>query len=193
MTWRILLSLPIWLAYTALEVILDVVGLFVILPLSLLRAWGSRPSRVYGREFPKPQLLHAWWGGWLTWLWGNEEDGVTGPIWWAVRHRDWPMWRIAYVWSALRNPVNNLRFVPGINPVIDPKRIQWHTGGGRTWLVEYTWQGVYSGLLIVFPSRGGTFRFWWGWKLRPVDVQGVSDNDMRKPRCGFAIQLKRFS
>lgn len=191
MILRILLSLPLWLAYTALEVVLDVIGLFVIGGLALTQSVTARRSKFW------PRLVVTWKGGWLTWLWGNEEDGVVGPTWWTQLNPNRGGRWLAFHWSALRNPVNNLRFVPGINPVIEPKRIKfidWVSEPGKPdVIVVYTWQGIYSGLLILFPFRGGTFRFWLGWKLKPEDRSGVADTDMRKPRCGFAIQFKRVA
>lgn len=192
MLTRILLSLPLWLAYTAAALALDVIGLVILLPLSATHAWKSRQSKVYGREFRKPTMLMAWRGGWLTWLWGNEEDGVTGPIWWGLQNAGKPLWLVAYRWSALRNASNNMRFIPVINPVIDPERIRWSMGGGHSWEVIYTWQGIYSGIHVTFPARGTFYSLWLGWKLKPSDAVGVADTDMRKPRCGFALQLKRI-
>jgi len=193
---RILLSLPLWLAYTATALVLDVVGLMLI-PLMLA---GNRfvvrisdiwpiPTRVGGEV---KGGLQVQWPRW-AWLWSNEEDGVAGPTWYAARHPKWSGSKIAFFWSALRNPSNNMRFIPGINPVIVPKKIAYLEHHTETTSIVYTWQGIFSGLLITFPIRGRIFRFWWGWKLKPTDVAGVPDTDMRKPRCGFAIQFKRMS
>lgn len=58
--------------------------------------------------------------GWLTclsptmayclWLWWNDEDGSgPGTTWWSK-----------YVWLAWRNPVANLKHVPGVSGVGRP-------------------------------------------------------------------------
>lgn len=191
----ILASLVLWPMYLALSLVLDVVGLFLLVPLSLARAWRWRYSRVYaGRN------MTVWRGGRLTWLWGNEEDGVAGPEWWrertGVARYGWlnGCWS-AYRWSALRNPTNNLRFVPFINPVIDPHAIRWVGRGDPETLGSwsFTWQGAYAGFRCSFRFRGGGYRLWLGWKLLPRDAQGVADTDYRKPRCGWATQFKRIS
>lgn len=201
MLTRILLSLPLWLAYTLATTVLDLIGLVILLPLSLAGAWDWRYSNVYPRGWRKDMPIAKWRGGWLTWLWGNEEDGVTGSWAWQEKAyvNDNPAsvaWRakwLAYRWSALRNPSNNVRFIPWINPVIDPLRVRslqrLLDNGTR---VTLTWQGAFHGLLVVFPFRNQLHRFWWGWKLKPEDVFGVSDDDMRKPRCGFTLQFKRL-
>lgn len=207
---RIVRSIPLWLAYSSVALALDIVGLVLLALLSAAHAWGWRASKVYRAEKGLPETGHmravsAWRGSWLTWLWGNEEDGVLGPRWWAERNglpiRWWPLAWQAYRWSALRNPSNNLRFIPLLNPVIDPARIRSWTwtpsavGVGQTRVdgVIFTWQGPYAGIRIhINIARRGYFRFWWGWKLKPEDAQGVPPTDMRAPRCGFGTQFKRI-
>lgn len=94
-----------WLYFVAVQLVsllLSVIGWAILLPLALAGAWISQPSRIYER----PVL--AWRGGWLTYLWGNDEDGVTGALWYRTMHGE-SRWR-AYLWSAWRNPVGNLRW-----------------------------------------------------------------------------------
>lgn len=63
----------------------------------------------------------------LTWLWGNDFDGLTGdkrgwwkantPFGWAVDSFLAMFW-----WAAIRNPANNMRFLDAFSaPVIDSK------------------------------------------------------------------------
>lgn len=215
-TWgRILRSLPLWLGYSLVALVLDIIGLVIMLPLAGFRLWRVRGSKVY--RAPMVRKVTAWRGGWLTWLWGNEEDGVTGPTWWEQRTgvylwpEDVPKWRqclkmawSAYRWSALRNPSNNMRFIPGINPVIRPEAVrswEWLASWAGPSLdvrlprLDYavlTWQGMYSGIRCHIAFRGEIYRFWWGWKLKPTDASGVPPDDMRAPRCGFATQFKRI-
>lgn len=184
MILAILASLIFWPIYIAVDLALTVIGMVILLPMSLGRAWVFRPSKVW----PGSRIVDAWRGGWLTWIWGNEEDGVAGADWY-IREKalaGWAVWRIAYVWSAWRNSANNLRFVPFINPVIEPKRVRFV--GGTHW--SFTWQGLYAGLTLYPVIRGRVFRFWIGWKLKPGDTIGVPDDDVRKVRCGFALQFK---
>jgi hypothetical protein len=210
---RVLLrSLLLWLAYSSVALVLDIIGLVIMVPLAAMRAWRLRPSKVYRSDYWGMRGVTVWRGGWLTWLWCNEEDGVTGPGWWWNRtcrgyaRNNAPWWVSAwssYRWSALRNPSNNMRFVPGINPVIRPEAVrswEWRVPLARTagwkWpvLAEaiLTWQGPYSGVRLHITFRGHVFRFWWGWKLKPEDAQGIPPDDMRAPRCGFATQFKRI-
>lgn len=95
----------IWFIFVQLvELVAFIVGLFVLLPLAATGAWYTRNSRYFpGRA------VTVWRGGKLTWIWGNEEDGVTGAPFYVVQHPNIHM--RAYFWSALRNPANNLRFV----------------------------------------------------------------------------------
>lgn len=223
MITAILASLVLWPLYLALALTLDVLGLVLLLPLSALRAWRFRGSMAFAadgsplsdnwrtmEDADVPRHITSWRGGWLTWLWGNEEDGVTGPGWWRERtlggYSLGPPWYVralsAYRWSALRNPSNNLRFVPLINPVIRPEAIRarvWsRTPRWPAWRLPrvyetiLTWQGVYSGIRCHIAFRGAQYRFWLGWKLKPEDAQGIPPGDMRAPRCGWATQFKRI-
>ncbi len=67
------------------------------------------------------------WPAW-AWPWDNEEDG-THPHWYAVAHPTWSVARLEFTWSALRNPVNNLRFVAGFSKAGRPL---WH----RSWTIR---------------------------------------------------------
>ncbi|MDB6085200.1 MAG: hypothetical protein JWN43_3081 [Gammaproteobacteria bacterium] len=93
-----------------IELVALILGLIVLLVLAATKCWYIRESRY----FPGRQIT-VWRGGYLSWPWGNEEDGVTGEAstqraaTYAARY---PNIRIrAFMWSALRNPANNLRFV----------------------------------------------------------------------------------
>lgn len=175
----------LWFPYLALMAVFWLVGLLVIPVLAWRSAWITRPSKI--SNF-KADAIKVWVGGWLTWIWGNEEDGVTGAEWYRELHKDWTEIKQAIFWSAFRNPTNNFRFVPHLNPVIDPVKIRsitWESG-------DFTWQGVYSGFRW-FPKFGkNKFRFWLGWKLKPEDAQGIPDTDFRNYGVGFATQFKRI-
>ena len=79
---------------------LAIIGVPVVGVLAYFRLWIG--MYVYGMH------VHSEWrGGRWTWLWGNDEDGVVGPDWYNPLASRW----LAFKWSALRNPVNNLRFL----------------------------------------------------------------------------------
>lgn len=193
---RLLYSVPLWLAYSSVAAMLWVIGVPLIAVLAWRRAWVIRPSEQYADK----RMLRYWKGRWLTWIWSNSEDGVTGAQWYRELHADWWESKQALMWSAFRNPTNNMRFIPLVNPHIVPSRIHYvgafdaeqqaRETGAFTW--SLTWQGVFAGLRLVVPVRGRLVRIWAGWKLRPSDRSGIDPNDYRFPRCGFAIQCKRI-
>lgn len=194
---RVLLGAPLWLAYSAAGAVLWVVGVPLVGVLALFEAWHPRPSRTYADG----RIVQVWNGGWLTWLWGNEEDGVTGAVWYRRAHPEWSARKCAFMWSALRNPSNNMRFIPGINPKIKPDKVRYRGWYEPEWAAPrfndrvtyaYTWQGIFSGFKIIFRIKDSYYRFWWGWKLRPDDVDGVESDNYRFPRCGFGLQFKRI-
>jgi hypothetical protein len=138
----------------------------------------------------------------LFWLWNNAEDGVDGlrggdpaQQWWAEKTAGWNPIRRIFVWSALRNPVDSLRWVPLLNPKLNPARVRFvgmdhepdngETGYYFAWLAGTP----YSCIRV---ERWG-FRFWLGTKIHPEDRNGLQPGDVRAIRCDFAAQLKRVS
>lgn len=102
----------IWLLFVLIQLVslaLSFVGLFVVGFLAYFYAW----TQIDGK--------FQWRGGYATWIFGNLEDGIVGP---GIGLNRWN----AYKWSALRNPCNNLRFVPGVSKVGRPL---WY----RTWML----------------------------------------------------------
>lgn len=67
----------------------------------------------------------------LFWLWSNDEDGVDPPGY-GTR---WKM----FVWTALRNSVNNLRFVPGVSHAGRPLFYRTWTMHGKDFYVKVGW------------------------------------------------------
>ncbi len=102
----------------------------------------------YG-EFSRP-VNGAWhWPRW-AWIWDNDIDGVC-PHWYEVAHADWSIARREFVWSALRNPANNLRFVPGVSKIGRPLwRYTWGAKPGG-WYFAAGWNA--SGYPVLSAGR----------------------------------------
>lgn len=188
---RLVLSVVLWCAYLIPHALLWLAGIPICYALSKRAMWVYRESKYFGN------YIHAWRPRW-AWLWGNEEDGVTGPDWWAEQNADKPIERRAFIWSALRNPVNNLRFVPVIHPVIDPSRIRFigndddppYGTGEKRLQWAFTWQGIFSGFALRWQATAKRhFSVRVGWKLLPRDRFGLEDSDYRKVRCPFGVQV----
>lgn len=195
--WRLAYSIPLWLAYSAVALVLWIVGSLIIPVMAWRQSWDLRPSFAYADRRP----VTCWRARIVDRVWGNAEDGVTGAQWYRDLHADWSDFKRALFWSAFRNPTNNMRFIPFVNPRIRAARIHYRgaydteaaarASGRIAW--SYTWQGLYASLYVIVPVRGHFYRFWWGWKLRPRDTAGIAITDYRYPRCGFATQLKQVS
>lgn len=191
MSWLIAaLSLPIWLAYTLLSLPFYLLGYPICYLLAKREAW--EVTKIY-------PLTFQWKAKW-AFLWGNANDGVVGPQWWYLEHTDWPAWKRAFMWSAVRNPINNFCLIPWLHPVIDPARVRFVGNSDDPSLksdvnrkpVEwsFTWQGLYAGVVWrkqLDATHHRQIRL--GWKLLPKDRFGVPDGDHRKARCSFATQV----
>lgn len=83
------------------------------------------------------------WPRW-AWLWNNQVDGIYGP---GNPHTRWQ----AFLWTALRNPVNNLRFVPGVSKAGRPLwRKTWGARPGG-WYAQAGWEN--SGYPVLSAGR----------------------------------------
>lgn len=184
---RILSSVLLWFLFSCLRTVLIVMG-WVLIPISLaFKAYAFRESSITGRT----RLQWTWK---LMWAWSNEEDGIYA----GEEFPDAPFWfRILY-WTAFRNPVNNLRYVPWISCSVKPDKIKYigtfdlpqiklYDTKVPQWF--FCWQGLYSCFYWQFYIGKQLYRIWVGWKLYPTDIFGVTE--YRKHGAGFANQFKR--
>ena len=162
-----------WIPVAAIKIVLAALGLFVV-PFAIWLDW------------PK-----------VFWLWHNQE-GVPG--WWLRRSllhwhtRYWPHWW----WYAIRNPVNNARFIfadPGdvnikTNWLADepismeaPEMVE----AGQRMAYMWRWSGPFASYRRVWITKwpglllpsGNYSEIWFGWKV------GSS-----VPGMGFTMQVR---
>jgi hypothetical protein len=192
--WRIAISVPFWIARLAILLALAIPGLLIVYLLAS-QAW-CWPT--YSKRFDRMLLQFPR----IAWPWCNYEDGVDGlrggdpaQQWWADKTAGWSPVRRIFVWSALRNPVDSLRWVPLLNPKLDPERVRFigmdhePAKGESGWYFAWLQGTPYSCIRV---ERFG-FRLWCGWKLKPDDSRGLQPGDARAIRCDFALQLKRVA
>src|SRR5690348_12306007 len=121
------ISLPTW----ALRLVVVFLPLAVIgFPLVYVLAHAGWYESRYSPRFNRTVL--QWRTPWLFWLWNNLEDGIDGlrggdpaQYRWAKETAGYSTQKRIWIWAARRNPVDNLRFVPVLNPKIDPKRVRF--------------------------------------------------------------------
>jgi len=191
--WRLGYSIPIWILFLSLRTVLILFG-WVTVPIAALLYF-------YGWQMDQDGVgnarMEAHFTSRFMWLWDNQEDGIYNDTYWKAPNE---FIQIVY-WSCLRNPANNLRYVPYLSLKIDPKRVQWIGGPfiypkffdqkppRPEWF--FAWQGIYSNFFWQFNFRGEIYRAWIGWKIMPYDVNGVTDH--REHSAGFATQFKRLT
>lgn len=195
--WFLPVSILTWVLYITLVTPLWLLGLPLVAVAAALKAYDFRVSS----KWPGYPPMLQWRWRWM-YIYGNEEDGVDGSrgymrdptgywTWlqerWLSKTSKWSMWRRVFVWSALRNPMGNLRFVKGFSLMINPKKVR-----GATYF--YSWgdvylarQGLYSGMKVLTMSEK-QFRI--GWNILPWDRAGIPDGDYRAKGCGFKLLIR---
>jgi len=115
---QILEAVVQWVVLIAIRLPLTLLGL-VVVPIALAVGTTTEGKGDTGpRPFTKYSTDKDWWWEGLHrvfWIWSNDRDGARGDKrgWWYDR-AGYSFWS-KYQWLALRNPVNNMRFVRGIS------------------------------------------------------------------------------
>jgi len=116
----VLFPVTYWVAYQLLSLVVGVLGVLLFPLLWCVIGYDIRPT-LCPRLWPG-RNVESWRGGWLTALWGNEEDGIFGPY-----LTPGPITAAtAFEWTILRNFANGMRLLPGASFMI-------HTSYTFTW------------------------------------------------------------
>lgn len=202
---RILFGFITYILFTLLISIPTIIlGWILIPPMALFNKYTTKTetSIINGRH-----ILN--WKYKFMYIWSNQEDGIMG----AEEYKDKSNFiRIVY-WSALRNPSNNLRFIPYLSVKIEPTKVKYigtkpirqattitdismpeiyKYDDDRFTFISFTWQGLYSNFRWQFKMFDRVWRFWLGWKIYPHDQLGISTSNYRYHGAGFATQFKRI-
>lgn len=162
---------------------------------------------------------------WL-WIWGNDADGSDGDkrLWWdsvcdgevffGIRpiirkfKKDFPVihaqhWSARFWWLAVRNPANNLRYIPWLSCKPADCIIQYFGQekvkdkiGYEGWQLVYAvenkpraiplaWIGFY--LVVKYPGTNNGLRLRFGYKVEPDDK--TSD---KNKSIGFAFAFAPY-
>lgn len=183
-----------WSAAVLLRLPLFLLGL-ILVPIGLMFPIEDRKSI---RPFSEHNTHRNWWHvglpKWL-WLWSNDRDGAKGDKrgWWDLNcpTGNSDDFKSRFVWMAIRNPVNNMRFTPGfainmfdteveliagkeyVDDDDDGSGLGWQFLMCRGKIFKYycfRWlsQPVPTWLSKVFPSlHDHVFQIWIGHKMAP--------------------------
>lgn len=150
--------------YVAIQIPLQLIGLFLVPLLCFAQAYERRESEKYSGV-----SVLAWTPRW-AWLWGNEQNGIDGgegsnlPPGWPRAQSS--LWGDILVWSVTRNSVGNARWTRLLGCSVDPARVKLvlMPRSGVTsrsmgpWLARMGWR-----FQLRFPwGAGRAFRLGWG-------------------------------
>ena len=198
MILRLLISLPIWALYIAMQIVLIILGwIFVPIAAALeLYTFSLPPSNPKGVYHFTNKFM---------WLWDNFEDGIANDTYWKAPNT---FLQIIY-WSCLRNPVNNLRVTPFLSCKITAKKVGFYgsfADSSEKYLVRdavekydtkvpqwfFAWCGWrFSNFYLQFNFLGNLYRFWIGSaKIYPTDIYG-GPLGYREQGAGMVTQFKK--
>ena len=138
------------------------------------------------------------------WLWDNEEDGIYGADFWIKKYNGVRDFKTAYMWSAVRNPVNNMRFIFGINRDTWKKNYKYYGDkeiphpriarekGGTVWHLSYVkvnkflWLPSFWYIKATGPDTHFRIRLGWKCTLDWIENNNLSNTGKYS---GFAFQL----
>jgi hypothetical protein len=162
-----------WTALLLIRAALIILGLGVVALAIPFRVPGASASD--GRPITN---LPRW-----AWLFGNDYDGLLGDkrAWWA---KNTPFglavdsYLAMWIWAAWRNPVNNLRLVPGLSCPVSECAITYRGNyvvedkpnlGGWQFVTAASRTSRWYGLYVVHewsPTRAFVLRI--GYKIKPI-------------------------
>ena len=119
--------------YIALYIVIQLISLVLTVIGAPLIAFAAFTGRYRQNILPNGTVGDLYHFDRWMWLWDNEEDGVAS--YWRPR----PTSRDVFVWSALRNPVANLRHVPGVSGFGRPLFYRTWTMFGKEFYFKFGW------------------------------------------------------
>jgi len=167
--WRLTYSIPLWLAYNLVTLVLQVAG-FALVPLAIIFRVRAVSLITLQPITTAPRLL---------WLFGNDEDGYE-PAWYTAQTPTWPWWWRQWVWAAYRNPVNNLRFIRWLHPPPQVGELHYRVYGRFTFL----WQGWATRMVWISPKGRWLTVGWKYW----IDDATYPCTDWRRFGVGFGTR-----
>ncbi|BBH44754.1 hypothetical protein [Pseudomonas sp. KU43P] len=202
---HVFLAAPQWLLLFPVRVALILIGL-VVVPLAMPLLVTEGPPVPFTQAPGNWQFkrLPAW-----AWLWSNDRDGAAGDKrgWW---HLNAPFGLGAYhplsmfVWLALRNPANNMRFTRWLGcPVTECDYRYWGDenvedrpgeGGRRLLLATHKKTGRrYYGFYGVWEwstTRAVVIQI--GFKGEPKDWAEDYTGDLSRQWAGMTFEINLF-
>ena len=117
---KAILGWAYWTVYQILSLGVSLSGIPLIALMAAIRLWEVRDGWL--NIFPGRKVW-AWKGGWLTALWGNDENGLADGTEWANLPGPGPepTFKTAWYWAAWRNSANGMRLIPGACGNTGPK------------------------------------------------------------------------
>jgi hypothetical protein len=188
----------LWIPAFALQLTLIILG-WILVPLAVMCGAYEIRRSIY---WPEKYIWAFTWD--IMLLWNNEEDGCLA----GKQYKDLKSIPLQIIyWSALRNPCNNLRFVPILSCRINPKKVKFTGSFGSSTdkylpkdeVMKYDtkipqWYfascGLYSCIYWQFTCLG-LRRLWIGWSIYPTDIYDVTE--YRKFGTAFNTQFKKVT
>lgn len=155
---NIFLGWVYYILYQLISLVGTIIGYFLLIPFCIFKSWEIRP----GRSSIFPNRIAYQWKYKFLFPWSNEENGIQGGI-------IGPMNSLSvYKWSALRNPVNNLRFIlPGASFLTKKKEHSYYTTDTMSTTYTLTITNGWRQCIVFFYK--GTPKLRIGWLLHPSD------------------------
>jgi predicted PurR-regulated permease PerM len=197
---KLITQVTLILGMTLLFTVLIILG-WIFIPIAALCRAYIKTDENLGKPYDGP-IYHFTWP--IMWLWDNQIDGIA--------NRNYKQFsslfkQITY-WSASRNPVSNLRFVPILSFKINPAKVRFigsfvnymdlykpesHKLVSKYFSKEPHWFFAWQGLYSCFYLRTKNREFLAGWKVYPKDIFGLEPTSYRFKSTGFGLQFKKVN
>lgn len=171
--WRLIYFIPVWILVFLISFPFHLLGLIIIPLACIFKAYKKVDDNL---EKPADGAIYifTWW---FMWPWNNTHDGIACRNYYESsfeRYGYLDMIITVFVWSALRNPINNLEKL--LSPKYDFEKLRCigSVSFGYKRLIPcwyLIWQGPFGGFYKSFMIKGVHRYVLVGYKLRNYQTE----------------------
>lgn len=189
--WRLIYFIPVWFGVFLVSTPFYILG-FILIPLACLFKAYEKASDNLDKPNDGATYHFTWF---FMWPWDNyTTDGIACRNYYTSPFKPYSYFDMlftVFVWSAYRNPINNLERL--ISPRYNFNKLQWIGSKLAMYKADYhcwylIWQGPFAGYYKSFTIFGKLYYIKIGYKFRTYkDAASIPESQV--DGVGFTFRI----